>query len=88
MSTADIVVRFLVSQVVSLFQRELEKPDRWEADPKTKTIRRRRPRGPERVEVKPETSKPPGSHGEVIDVCPWCFHVMPKHGPGGKCPTD
>lgn len=88
MSAADLIVRFLVGQVVQAFQRELEKPDGWEADPKTRTIRRRGARKPrERVEVKTETSTRGGSE-DVIDVCPWCGYIMPLHTKAGQCPKE
>lgn len=84
MSAADIVVRFLVGQFVSAFRRQIEKPDRWEADPKTRTIRRRGARKPrQRVEAK---KKPKDE--DVIDVCPWCGYIMPLHTEAGQCPKD
>ncbi len=91
MALLDIILRGAGELVVDFVRRELQAPNRWEADPKTKTIRRRRPRRESiRVEVKSQTSIPRGSQNDrdIIDVCPWCSQVMAKHTEAGKCPSD
>lgn len=68
--------------------RELKAPDRWEADPRTRTIRRRN----SHVDVTPVevgTVEVKGRATEVIiNLCPRCGRALFVHGPGRRCPVD
>ena len=81
MGLLDSLVKAGAELAVDFLRRELTAPDGWVADPKTRTIQRKRaPRA--RRKVKAAQHQP---DGDIIDLCPRCFSA---HDEGDPCPSD
>lgn len=78
MSLLDALLQLGREVAFDFVRRELQSPTGWEADPRTKTIRRKRAR-PTPPAAAPKSS----THGEpeVIDLCPRCY----AYHPGEPC---
>lgn len=70
---AKAAVALVLETALGFVRRELENPDGWESDPRTRTIRRKgRGRARARARSKPDAEDP-----SVLDVCGRCGRILP-----------
>lgn len=79
-------------QALELVKRELQDPHGWEADPRTRTIRRKRPPAEEPTRPSTRAAEPtrtstraPAPEPGVIDICPKCGIAVFAHERRGRC---